>query len=250
MNLKGFAHSAIAPFVYTDRTAVLPYKLHFPWPERQFRRRFLKRLAIDCVWDVGANVGQYGAELRLLGYNGLIISFEPDPSNFEKLEARSKSDSKWIAMNFALGRNPRKLDLNIMEKSEYNSFLQPSDLETAVDTHGNSVVNTVTTVIETVGRLYSGVQQKYGFQRVHLKMDTQGFDLEVFAGAESVHDRLTSIQSEVALKRIYRGAPKWTDALAVYERAGFEIAGLFAVNPHRTSLSEMDCFMHRAAANV
>jgi len=75
---------------------------------------FLKRLAIDCVWDVGANVGQYGVELRLLGYNGLIISFEPDQSNFEKLKSRSKRDSKWLAMNFALGRNPEKLDLNIV----------------------------------------------------------------------------------------------------------------------------------------
>jgi FkbM family methyltransferase len=247
MSLKDFAHSAVAPFVYSDHTTVLPYKLHFLWPERQFLRRFLRRLAIDCVWDVGANVGQYGAELRLLGYNGLIISFEPDPSNFEKLSVRSKNDSKWLAVNFALGRDPGKLDLNIMKKSEYNSFLQPSDLENAIDAHGNSVVNTVSAVVETVGRLYSEFEKKYGFQRVHLKMDTQGFDLEVFAGAESVHDRLTSIQSEVALKRIYRGAPKWTDALAVYERAGFEIAGLFAVNPHRTSLSEMDCFMHRAA---
>jgi FkbM family methyltransferase len=250
MNLKDLAHSALAPFVYTDRATVLPYKLHFLWPERQFLRRFLKRLAIDCVWDVGANVGQYGAELRLLDYRGLIISFEPDPANFEKLKARSKKDSKWLAMNVALGRSPGKLDLNIMKKSEYNSFLQPSDLENAIDAHGNSVVNTVPTVMETVGRLYSEFEQKYGYQRVHLKMDTQGFDLEVFAGAENVHDRLTSIQSEVALKRIYQGAPKWTDALAVYERAGFEIAGLFAVNPHRTSLSEMDCFMHRAAANL
>jgi FkbM family methyltransferase len=60
-----------------------------------------KKLAIDCVWDVGGNIGEYGTELRLLGYKGLIISFEPDPSNFERLEKRSKKDSKWLAMNFA-----------------------------------------------------------------------------------------------------------------------------------------------------
>jgi FkbM family methyltransferase len=250
MNFKYLAHSAVAPFVYTDRTTVIPYKLHFLWPERQFLRRFLRRLSIDCVWDVGANVGQYGAELRLLGYDGLIISFEPDPSNFKKLKDRSKNDREWLVMNLALGRNPGKLDLNIMKKSEYNSFLQPNYLEHPIDINVNSVVKTVSTVVETVGRLYSEFEHKYRFKNVHLKMDTQGFDLEVFAGAESVHDRLTSIQSEVALKRIYHGAPKWTDALAVYERAGFEIAGLFAVNPHRTSLSEMDCFMHRAAANL
>ncbi len=248
MTMKDLVHSLIAPFVYRDGTVIIPYRLHFAWPERQFIRRFLKRLAVDCVWDVGANVGQYGSELRLLGYRGLMFSFEPDPASFSKLKERAKGDKKWFAFNLALGREPGTFDLNVMAKPVYNSFLEPSVSTGSADAVGNSVVGTVSVDVETVGRLFPDLEQKHGFRRAHLKLDTQGFDLEVFAGAQSVHDRLISLQSEVAFKPIYQRAPKWREALSVYEQAGFEVAGLFPVNPHRTSLSEMDCFLQREAS--
>ena len=57
---------------------------------------------------------------------------------------------------------------------------------------------------------------EHGFSRPHLKMDTQGFDNEVFQGADSVHDRFVSLQSELSVKRLYADVPRWTDMLATY----------------------------------
>ena len=57
---------------------------------------------VDCVIDVGANAGQYGAFLRGIGFNGWIVSFEPVKSVFEKLVESAKGDDKWICYNLAL----------------------------------------------------------------------------------------------------------------------------------------------------
>jgi FkbM family methyltransferase len=45
-------------------------------------------VAGDCVWDVGANVGHYTSEfLRLVGSEGRVVAFDPDPSCARRLDA-------------------------------------------------------------------------------------------------------------------------------------------------------------------
>jgi len=56
---------------------------------------------------------------------------------------------------------------------------------------------------------------------MYLKMDTQGFDLEVFAGATSVLGSIVALQSEVAFRRIYVGVADFHQASEVFASAGF-----------------------------
>src|SRR6266436_659552 len=60
-------------------------------------------LRINCVFDVGANVGEYGLMLRRIGYQGRIISFEPVRGIFEKLKQTAAGDDAWTTMNIACG---------------------------------------------------------------------------------------------------------------------------------------------------
>ncbi|MDP9394592.1 MAG: FkbM family methyltransferase [Actinomycetota bacterium] len=86
--------------------------------------------------------------------------------------------------------------------------------------------------------------------RPYLKLDTQGFDLTAFAGLGDRSKEFVAMQSEVAFLRIYEGMPRMPEALAVYEAAGFEVAGLYPISRERRTarVLEFDCIMVRAEA--
>jgi FkbM family methyltransferase len=230
---------------YRNGTALVPSSAAAEWPERMFLKRLLARLDVDCVLDVGANLGQYAVELRLIGFKGLIISFEPTPSLHAQIARWSKSHKNWATMQIALGRETGTLPLNVMAVSTLNSFHQPSTAETDSFASVNTVVETVDVRVETLNELLPKLQAQYGFRRPFLKMDTQGHDVDVFDGANQVHDRIVGLQSEISVKRIYQGTLTWTEAIAHYQQDGFDLAGLYAVNPGESELCELDCFMTR-----
>lgn len=192
--------------------------------------------------DVGANVGQYASELRLIGFKGQILSFEPDPAAFAQLDAASAGDRRWHVFNHALGEAAGTAELNVMGTSDFNSFRQPSTDETEHFSGQNRVVERVSVQVLRLDAILPELRRQYGFDRPFLKTDTQGFDVEVFRGAIGVHTQMVGIQCELPIKRLYEGATSWVDAIQEYSNAGFEIAGIFNNNPAEPFLIECDCF--------
>lgn len=86
----------------------------------------LPMLEVNCVVDVGANTGQFGAMLRGIGYAGRIVSFEPLGSAFSELQARSQSDEKWLTQRLALGRAPGSMTMHRYQSPDFSSFRQPN----------------------------------------------------------------------------------------------------------------------------
>src|ERR1035441_3755518 len=58
------------------------------------RSRLIRTTGITCVVDVGANIGQYGRELREAGYSGRLVSFEPLSTPFQVLARRAAKGMK------------------------------------------------------------------------------------------------------------------------------------------------------------
>jgi hypothetical protein len=83
------------------------------------------------------------------------------------------------------------------------------------------------------------------FRKIFLKLDTQGFDMEVFKGLGNKLDEVLVLQSEVSLIPIYDNMPHWTESLALYESAGFGVAGMFPVNWDDGRVVEYDCLLTR-----
>jgi FkbM family methyltransferase len=207
----------------------------------------LAMYGVDLVIDVGAHEGEYAKRLRAGGYEGEIASFEPVPRAFEELERKAKRDDRWTVHRLALGREDGTTTMNVVHGTlssllpatkfgagRYPRLQEPEPVEVEVR-RLDRVVD------ETLGGLDG--------RRPFLKLDTQGYDLDVFAGAGNAIDRFVGLQSELSLMEIYKGMPGMQESLAAYGGAGFEIVALYPVSRQtRTArVLEYDCVMVRAS---
>lgn len=208
----------------------------------------LEQYRANVVLDVGSNRGQYAHRLRRSGYRGWIVSFEPVPSVFAKLQAASQRDKRWRVAPVALGEHDGEADIHVAP-GNLSSLLEPSD-------YGRSRYTKLRTLetqriqVRRLEGLLPEVLPPAVEPRIFLKLDTQGYDLQVFAGLGAWQERLVGLQSEVALLRIYDGMPRLPEALATYENAGYEVSGLYPVSREASTarVLEYDCVMVRAAA--
>jgi FkbM family methyltransferase len=207
-------------------------------------RDILRTYAINCVLDVGANTGQFARNLRRVGYQGHICSFEPVEAAYTALSASFRKDARWAGYNYALGSQNTQQTFHIaLESTAMSSFLQPQSADWKL--------REVAVEVKRLDTVYQGVIAATGLQhpRVFLKMDTQGYDLEVFNGAENCLDQVLGIQSEVSVKPVYVGMPHYLDTIRSYENYGFLLYGLAeaARHPHQNDIIEMNCVMMRPA---
>jgi FkbM family methyltransferase len=212
--------------------------------ELSLLRGLLSQLKIDCVLDVGANCGQFARELRGFGYRGQIISFEPIPSEFLAMKEQFKNDPHWSGYQLALGSKRESMKLCIPKLTVLSSLLESNDLlESFLD---ESDTREETVEVRRLDDMLPSILEEYGTSRVFLKMDTQGFDLEVFRGASGCLDRIQGIQSELSIQPLYKNMPPYLDALEVYEAEGFKLHNLSVVNRvGNGGLLELNCYMRR-----
>lgn len=222
----------------------------YAWDE--YIQEALNKYGINIVIDVGANVGQFGSHLRQdLNYRGKIFSFEPLASAFSELERTASGDKEWQIYNFALGSCNCHKTLHAATNSDLSSFLAPHDNlkeifgEKANDTRDFEVEIRVLADIwdSVIGNIIEE-------PRVFLKMDTQGYDLEVFKGLGEKKTLVTLLQSELSALPIYDNMPHITEALKFYESSGFELMNLCPVNINHGNLRaiEFDCLLFNPAA--
>jgi len=225
----------------------------YPTPDwvryRNILRDVLSTLSITCILDVGANVGQYASSLRAMGYADWIISFEPVSRNLQQLRTLAADDAKWRVFPWALGKEDGFAQINVMESSLFSSFLQPDPTSAQRFDSANRVVATERVEVKRLDGVLSECLKDIESPRIFLKLDTQGFDLQVLEGAEAVLQRIFALQSEVAFRKIYIGMPDFMQSLAQLLSKGFEVVDFVPVTREhdRLRVIEMDCIMIRSA---
>jgi FkbM family methyltransferase len=221
-------------------------KLHEVW-EQVHLGRLLKQYQVDCVFDVGANYGQYAEMLRRkAGFEGLIISFEPMPAAAAALREKAKGQRNWIIEEMALAGTDGHQSFNIMKSSRLSSLSEPRHDDVEIFRDSNRVEEVVSVRTENLATAYHRLKQAYQFHRPFLKLDTQGLDVEIVSSAKKVIREFIGLQSELAVKKLYANSVDFRSAITLYQECGFQLSAFVPNNAgHFPQLIEIDCIMVR-----
>jgi FkbM family methyltransferase len=214
----------------------------------QLRQIFTEH-QIDRVIDVGANLGQFHDFLRNnVGFAGRIESFEPVPELANELKKKaSKLDALWTIHACALGSEIGQKSINITASTVFSSFRDPIRTGSIQDSM-STVVSTVAVPIRTLDSQFSTAND---LARTYLKLDTQGFDLEVLQGGTRTIRQVAALQTEVSFRPFYSNMPTYIKSIEAFESLGFAVMDfiLVAADDNRRAM-EFDCLMVRTEGNL
>ncbi|HEY7312126.1 MAG TPA: FkbM family methyltransferase, partial [Gemmataceae bacterium] len=188
---------------------VTRYPPRIPWGLNHLQDigRLLAGVPAPTVFDVGANTGKSVFAFRGALPTCVLHSFEPSPSTFRHLEANTQGlENVWV-VNAGVGSVPGAQVLIESKHSTMSSFLRPLQLprRTVISQTEAAVVLRPAHVAERkiVGRTEVPVTTLDDYCRAAhvrgidlLKIDTQGYELEVLRGA-------TGLMAANAIKLIY-----------------------------------------------
>lgn len=172
---------------------------------------------VDLVLDVGANLGQTYQRFRRMGYQGPIISFEPNPHVFKQLQAQTGNN--WQKVNSAVSSTSGTASFNIARSHDHSGLLRGHK-----SFHGDQsdVMEVVKVPLTTIADYWKA--NKLTAASAWLKIDTEGHDLSVMRGAIEIFPSISVVEAELSPQPRYEGEEPMRDAINFMGERGFTIA--------------------------
>lgn len=191
-------------------------------PQEMRLAELLHHHQIDCVFDIGANIGQTAQRYRTAGYTGRIVSFEPLSGNHAALCTLAKKDSKWdIAPRLALGAQAGETSIHVAQNHDMSSILAVNDAMLGALPKARAVTQE-TVRVETLDHIFDDYA-KPG-ERVFIKVDTQGYEQSVVEGAVDAMraGKIIGWQLELSFLPLYEGEPTFEILTALMKTHGYD----------------------------
>jgi FkbM family methyltransferase len=183
--------------------------------------RWLRQLRFRTVLDVGANTGQFVDEARKIAPDAFIYSFEPLRECFEALRGARANDPRFRAFHVALGDEPGVVTMH------RNAYTQSSSLLPMAELHKTAFPETRHSSPEQVDvKRLDDVAAELTIERpMLLKIDVQGFEAKVIAGATETLRAADVIIVETGVESLYEGQALFDDVYRMLFERGFRYRG-------------------------
>jgi FkbM family methyltransferase len=190
-----------------------------------FSFEWIKEMGINSIIDVGANQGQFAMEIAKQFPNTPIYSFEPIASVFEVMK-KNVAHLNVKPYHFGIGAFNEK---SVINHTTYGNATS-SILEMG-ENHYNNFPDWTKTVKEDINiiTLDSFLEKEKLAKNIFLKIDVQGYEDKVLAGATEALKEIKIVQMETSFQEMYKGQQLFEYFHPLMLSKGFELAGIIDV---------------------
>lgn len=193
----------------------------FPSVEHFDIARYAISSSVDCFIDVGANIGQFSLLLFSINSSIIVHAFEPIPSCFYKLNHLSRHMKNLTCHNVALGSCHTAKKFYIASSVDSSSFFEPTSSQTAI--FGTVLANKCMFVQQTSLNHFLHAAT---FRRGFLKIDVQGYELNVLRGCDNLVNFFEYIYVELSFIELYKEQPLFSEVHNFLEECGYQLVDI------------------------
>ena len=192
---------------------------------------------IKTIIDIGSNKGQFSLLAKSLFPEVKIFSFEPQIEclNLQKT-ILGKKNIKYF--NFGLGNIIKKTNFYITNREDSSSFLKPIQIK--MNKYKTKKIEKI-----SVKRLDRIIKKNEIKRPSIMKLDVQGYELEVLRGSKKILRNIDFIIAEISFKQVYKKQVTKKKLLQFLNRNHFKSKKMFNISKLNNKLFQADILFDR-----
>lgn len=185
-------------------------------------RLLLEALNCECIVDVGANRGQFALIARKVFPEAKIFSFEPLEEPAQIFRSIFVNDQNVKLYPFAVGREKMKSTLHVTRDDDSSSMLAVTQTQLKMFPGAEE-----TELREVAIFPLSEVLDASSLPAASLlKIDVQGFEMEVLKGCEDILNKFSQLYIECSFIELYKDQVLAYEIISWLAQRDFVLSGI------------------------
>lgn len=212
------AHNIRLPYMFWTKKKKRAFGVN---PFKDIKTSFGEK-SFKLIFDVGANIGQTTLEIKKTFPNAEIWAFEPVENTFIELKKVTKRERfiKYFKIGFGAKREER--ELNVFKQLGLSNLNSLKESNILIEEEKEKVSISIDTL-----DLFC---QDHGINKIgFLKIDTEGYDLEVLRGAKYLleNECINVLKIEVSMNPDNKFHAQFEDVKSILEPLGYRLFGIY-----------------------
>ena len=203
-------------------------------------QNMVKDINPETIIDIGSNKGQFIMLIEQLFPHKIIYSFEPIEEVLKKQKRFFNYKKNIFFYNFALGGNSSTKEFFITKRMDSSSFFK---VDTKNDKSNYYTIKNKTNIqIRTLDEII--IDQKV-VNPILMKIDVQGYEIEVLKGSEKMLEKIDYLLIEVSENEFYHGQPLSNEIITFLQDRNFQILKKSSLTRiYKTNFMQRDILFH------